>query len=95
VKTIANIKVSYVDSFITYEKSGLCTAVNKGCIRLRLRTGVPWISEPSRRFNLLFTVEGSGIQGSTGATHVETDELNRVQLVHFRAFVAAVRKRKG
>ena len=68
VKTIANIKVSYVDSFITYEKSGVCTAVNKGCIRLRLRTG---------------------------ATHVETDELNRVQLVHFRACVAAVRKRKG
>jgi hypothetical protein len=25
---------------------------------------VPWIPEPSRRFNLLFTVEGSGIQGS-------------------------------
>jgi hypothetical protein len=24
---------------------------------------VPWIPEPSRRFNLLFTVEGSGIQG--------------------------------
>jgi hypothetical protein len=24
---------------------------------------IPWIPEPSRRFNLLFTVEGSGIQG--------------------------------
>jgi hypothetical protein len=23
-----------------------------------------WIPEPSRRFNLLFTVEGSGIQGN-------------------------------
>jgi hypothetical protein len=25
---------------------------------------LPWIPEPSRHFNLLFTVEGSGIQGS-------------------------------
>jgi hypothetical protein len=29
---------------------------------------VPWIPEPSRRFNLLFTVEGSGIQGILRAT---------------------------
>jgi hypothetical protein len=28
--------------------------------------GIPWIPEPSRRFNLLFTVEGSGIQGTRG-----------------------------
>jgi hypothetical protein len=28
--------------------------------------GLPWIPEPSRRFNLLFTVEGSGIQGTYG-----------------------------
>jgi hypothetical protein len=27
---------------------------------------LPWIPEPSRRFNLLFTVEGSGIQGNEG-----------------------------
>jgi hypothetical protein len=26
-------------------------------------SGIPWIPEPSRHFNLLFTVEGSGIQG--------------------------------
>jgi hypothetical protein len=63
VKTIANIKVSYVDSFITYEKSGLCTAVNKGCIRLRLRTDVPWISEPSTVNNKLKRREGSGSTG--------------------------------
>jgi hypothetical protein len=25
---------------------------------------LPWIPEPSRRFNLLFTVEGSGVQGT-------------------------------
>jgi hypothetical protein len=25
---------------------------------------LPWIPEPSRRFNLLFTAEGTGIQGT-------------------------------
>jgi hypothetical protein len=29
---------------------------------------VPWIPEPSRHFNLLFTVEGSGIQGMQRVT---------------------------
>jgi hypothetical protein len=28
-------------------------------------TCVPWIPEPSRHFNVLFTVEGSEIQGTT------------------------------
>jgi hypothetical protein len=32
---------------------------------------VPWIPEPSRRFNLLFTVEGSGIQGTGWEVRIE------------------------
>jgi hypothetical protein len=35
--------------------------------RLSVYNVVPWIPEPSRRCNLLFTVEGSGIQGNNVA----------------------------
>jgi hypothetical protein len=29
-----------------------------------MTVNLPWIPEPSRRFNLLFNTEGSGIQGT-------------------------------
>jgi hypothetical protein len=61
--------------------------VYKLIIMLRVIGVLPWIPEPSRRFNLLFTVEGSGIQG-IGVSEIQTFEYVPTQKYNYRYFVA-------
>jgi hypothetical protein len=61
--------------------------VYKLIIMLRVIGVLPWIPEPSRRFNLLFTVEGSGIQG-IGVSEIQTFEYLPTQKYNYRYFVA-------